>query len=1550
VSHIKNCSEFILPQVHIKISDTNWILERMAREIAERLPYVTYDIYNNSSADIQYYMTYGCWEQKISPIEIACFTHKEIVPSAAEKFDHTARHMDFCVAQSLTTERILRANGVNAVETISPGVDLDKFFPKLKIGVVGRTYHTGRKGEALVVAVMDIPNIEWHFTGSGWPGPPEFIPDKDLPAFYRSLDYVLVPSLIEGGPMCVPEALACGCKVIASDVGWVSEFPHIAFKKGDAEDLRRVLLSLLEEKMALNHAVESYTWEAFAQKHHQLFMRLSGCEENLVKSSELSSSAEQNSMKVAVAVHGQEMSVSLGGPSVRAPRTAVALQRIGVSAEFKAANDFCTDSYDLIHVLNVWHPNACEVLLRQIEKNHRPSVFSPIFLDLSERVFFDNELIRILKNSNCNFVNSALKNLRAEIAVRRLEKRREHADGYFSHIRRLMTYPEHLILLSKHEKNELSSIGVNHASVSIIKNPVEFNVFANADPRLFEETYNVKDYVLCVGRIESRKNQALLAYALHDTNLPLVFIGHEPSAGYADLVRKWAGKNALFLERLPAGGSLLASAFAGARVFCLPSWSEGAPLAALEAAAAGCSMVLSNRSSEEEYFGELARYIDPCDPDDIREKILEAYEEDFSHKRKKLQTLIKEQHNWKKYAEETYAAYQLAQENYAVKIASRPVVENRKIFIDLTTSANHSGPPTGMARVEERLGYELKKLNTTLNIQYVIWNSPHRKFIGVDEHEVSSDEIKLLKDSSETDLFENVKDATVFSELDFQCGDILLVFGSAWMRNGSYLADLWNLKSAKGVFLVTAIYDVVQYMYKEIYEDTVAKQFLSHCSKFIGISDMIFTCSKYSAKDIRIFSKEMNIPLAPIKVFRLGDEPVHVNEYYDVLQVKFITDITQGKPFVCFVSSIDARKNHQMLLLLWKKLMTQYGDLVPHLFFVGRKGWSADVILKTLQADVFLCKKVHQLENVDDQALEWLYQNCLFTVYPSLYEGWGLPVAESIQRGKLCIASSASSLPEIAPGFAEYIDPQDFMKWFHTLEQYLFSRDLLAKANEKCRHFKLTEWSETAKTVVDALFKLEPSVERLNSLEMGKKLRCHQGESSLVDSFLGGWGRIESTGIWMVGIKSLFGFQLDSISENPIALIINATPFYIIDNIPLKVKVVLNNVPLITWEFHQKSACKIVCIPPAVLNESRSVIIHFFTENSVQPSHISGSKDNRWLGLRVKDITLSPCIELKKNYWTNVCYSAQNTWVLHCVKGLDDCRYIGIDVHVNKITELAIDINGVYYTSVHVRKSTSGTRIFQYDFSVGQESVFLEIRVLLGESVKVARVGVFKKTPKNLVGSVLKKKTYFSEKKKLMKNFYEHLPFSGRLPESKINKLVTLDNNCSYGQGFVGGWYEFEPDGIWMGRETASLHIRLDKIERKTSFIIKFEFEVYKYLLTSDLELMVKIGNSEPVALIDSKSFPEPLMMSVFKKECKVLTKDALTNGILSLTFYCNSAISPESNGESLDKRFLSMKLQKIFVGTSQKMFVGEKLQKIKNWVIGQGKVFFKRCCQVAVK
>ena len=93
-----------------------------------------------------------------------------------------------------------------------------------------------------------------------------------------------------------------------------------------------------------------------------------------------------------------------------------------------------------------------------------------------------------------------------------------------------------------------------------------------------------------------------------------------------------------------------------------------------------------------------------------------------------------------------------------------------------------------------------------------------------------------------------------------------------------------------------------------------------------------------------------------------------------------------------------------------------------------------------------------------------MYENCAFTVYPSLYEGWGLPIAESFAFGKPCIASNKSSMPEVGQHYAEYFSPYNadalatlILRYSDT--KYLESRTKLLQS------YQPNTWDETAKAV-----------------------------------------------------------------------------------------------------------------------------------------------------------------------------------------------------------------------------------------------------------------------------------------------------------------------------------------------------------------------------------------------------------------------------------------------------------------------------------------------------
>jgi glycosyltransferase involved in cell wall biosynthesis len=143
---------------------------------------------------------------------------------------------------------------------------------------------------------------------------------------------------------------------------------------------------------------------------------------------------------------------------------------------------------------------------------------------------------------------------------------------------------------------------------------------AGAEP--FRARYGLDEVVLCVGSLEPRHNQAMLIRALQDVPVDLVFIGAEPVPEYGALCRSLAGERVHFLG--PVSPGMLASAYAAALVHASPAWLALPGVANLEAAMAGCALVVGNPGEATAYFGTLAQACDPADWRSIRMAVLRA--------------------------------------------------------------------------------------------------------------------------------------------------------------------------------------------------------------------------------------------------------------------------------------------------------------------------------------------------------------------------------------------------------------------------------------------------------------------------------------------------------------------------------------------------------------------------------------------------------------------------------------------------------------------------------------------------------------------------------------------------------------------------------------------------------------------------------------------------------------------------------------------------------------------------------------------------------------
>lgn len=123
------------------------------------------------------------------------------------------------------------------------------------------------------------------------------------------------------------------------------------------------------------------------------------------------------------------------------------------------------------------------------------------------------------------------------------------------------------------------------------------------------------------------------------------------------------------------------------------------------------------------------------------------------------------------------------------------------------------------------------------------------------------------------------------------------------------------------------------------------------------------------------------------------------------------------------VATIEPRKNHRGLLEAYARVVRSTEDPMP-LVLAGSRGWLTDDFDRIVE-ELGLGGRVLLLGYVSEDELRWLYQNCFAFVYPSFFEGFGLPVLEAMSLGAPVICSNTTSLPEIAGDAAVLVDPRE---------------------------------------------------------------------------------------------------------------------------------------------------------------------------------------------------------------------------------------------------------------------------------------------------------------------------------------------------------------------------------------------------------------------------------------------------------------------------------------------------------------------------------------------
>lgn len=135
------------------------------------------------------------------------------------------------------------------------------------------------------------------------------------------------------------------------------------------------------------------------------------------------------------------------------------------------------------------------------------------------------------------------------------------------------------------------------------------------------------------------------------------------------------------------------------------------------------------------------------------------------------------------------------------------------------------------------------------------------------------------------------------------------------------------------------------------------------------------------------------------------------------------------KPYFVYVSTIEARKNHILLLNLWRQLATELGEEAPLLVLIGQRGWETENVVDMLERCPALRRAVIEHNALPDAEMVRLLQGAAAMLLPSFAEGFGFPVIEAFALGVPAICSDIPALRETGAGVPEFLNPLDGVGW-----------------------------------------------------------------------------------------------------------------------------------------------------------------------------------------------------------------------------------------------------------------------------------------------------------------------------------------------------------------------------------------------------------------------------------------------------------------------------------------------------------------------------------------
>lgn len=231
---------------------------------------------------------------------------------------------------------------------------------------------------------------------------------------------------------------------------------------------------------------------------------------------------------------------------------------------------------------------------------------------------------------------------------------------------------------------------------------------------------------------------------------------------------------------------------------------------------------------------------------------------------------------------------------------------------------------------------------------------------------------------------------------------------------------------AEDARFVALVHDLIPIEYPEYARPDGAEKHVRRMSTMAGLASGLIANSGATAQSMeRFLARSGAAPL--IRVAHLGSDALPAGGALPPIP----------QPYFVVLSTIEPRKNHLLLLNIWRRMIETLGpERTPHLAIIGRRGWENENVIDMLERSTSIQGHVHEFSGLSDRMAGTLLRSARALLCPSFAEGFGMPVTEALLCGTPVICSDLPALREAGGSVPDFIDPLDGPEWIRAIMDY----------------------------------------------------------------------------------------------------------------------------------------------------------------------------------------------------------------------------------------------------------------------------------------------------------------------------------------------------------------------------------------------------------------------------------------------------------------------------------------------------------------------------------